>query len=207
VAVVSAEAAPLVGGRERTETISNTAPRFMIMALENEPSKTHQRPHKWRNLFFTLRDLRRIFPESQLDLIEQAVTSGEKLHRAELRIVIEGRLSALELFCGLTSRARAINLFSALNVWDTADNSGVLLYVLLAERSIEIVADRQVHELAQDETWNSIIKQLELEFKNENHAQGLLTIIETLNSLLARHFPAVTPRIKNELTNRPLLVL
>ena len=89
--------------------------------------------------------VRRAFPAKTLKAIEDAVAASESLHRGELRFVVEAGLSFSELWRGTTARQRALAVFSDLHVWDTEDNSGVLIYVLLADRQVEILADRGIN--------------------------------------------------------------
>lgn len=86
------------------------------------------------------------FPRQTLNAIEQAVTGGEKTHRGQVRFVVEAELTTAQLWCGVSARERALDVFSLLRVWDTQENNGVLMYVLLADRKVEIVADRGIHK-------------------------------------------------------------
>lgn len=163
----------------------------------------------WAHLTFTRFTLHRMFPESELDVLQNAIAAGERSHNAELRVVIEGRFTPYELLTGLSPQARALELFSSLRVWDTESNSGVLLYVLLAERAIELVADRGVHKLAGGETWEGVVNQLQEAFKAGNFASGMAAVIDELNGILTENFPVSDKqdRKRNELSDRPLLIL
>ena len=100
--------------------------------------------------------VRRAFPAKTLKAIEDAVAASESLHRGELRFVVEAGLSFSELWRGTTARQRALAVFSDLHVWDTEDNSGVLIYVLLADRDVEIVADRGIHRQVGEAAWQRV---------------------------------------------------
>ena len=109
-----------------------------------------------RHLATTSARVRRAFPASALHSIEQAIATSEASHAGEIRFVVEGSLDGLPLLRGQTARERAIELFAQLHVWDTVDNTGVLIYVLLADRRVEIVADRGIHAKAGAEAWSAI---------------------------------------------------
>lgn len=159
-----------------------------------------------QNLFGEWFRLGRVFPPDVLDAVMQGVADGERRHRGELRVAIESRLPTMAVAQGLTARDRAAMLFAHLRVWDTDDNCGVLLYVLLAEHRIEIVADRGiVNRVAQDE-WDAIAAHMREAFAAGRFRDGLLTGVEEAGGLLATHFPGDgTPR-ENQLPDRPLVL-
>ena len=104
---------------------------------------------RWiHHLFLDYLALKRAFPRATLSAIERAVGEQEKRHRGELRVAIEGGLPLQALVAGRSARERAIGHFTRLRVWDTEDNAGVLVYLLLADRRVEIVADRGIHARA-----------------------------------------------------------
>lgn len=149
--------------------------------------------------------MRRAFPQATLDAIEAAIRSGESLHGGELRFVVESSLDGAPLWGGQSPRERAIELFSQLRVWDTEHNSGVLMYVLMADRSVEIVADRGIDARAGARAWLDIGRSMETRFRAGEFDTGAREGIEAVSALLARHFPrAVDDR--NELPDRPLVL-
>src|SRR6188474_2725717 len=89
----------------------------------------------------------RAFPRRTLEAIEAAIGASERRHRGEIRFAVEGALEFLPVASGLTARERALELFSVLKVWDTEENTGVLIYVQCVERDIEVVADRGISRL------------------------------------------------------------
>ena len=98
---------------------------------------------RWlRHLLTTRWSARRRFPVAALDALEAAIAAGERQHRGELRVLIEPALDLAQILAGITPRQRAVRAFAELGVWDTAENNGVLLYIGLADRAVEIVADR-----------------------------------------------------------------
>jgi uncharacterized membrane protein len=147
--------------------------------------------------------VRKSFPRSALERIGQAIAGSERLHHGEICFAVEGGLplQALAASC----RARAEELFGLLKVWDTAENCGVLLYVQLVDRDIEIVADRGIAARVPQSEWEAICRAVEERFRKNEFVAGALEGIERITTLLARNFPAegVNP---NELPDRPRLV-
>ena len=148
----------------------------------------------------------RAFPERTLDAIEAAIRAGEAAHSAELCFAVEAALDAGDLWRGMTARERAIEVFSELRVWDTAANNGVLIYVLLAEHDVEIVADRGAAACIAPEAWERVCRELEAHFRAGRFAEGALAGVSAAGALLAQHFPAVAERPNpNELRDRPVV--
>lgn len=158
-----------------------------------------------KHLFATDRALRRAFPPALLARIEQAVKATEARHRGELRLVVEGALPPLAIWRGLTARARAIELFSALRVWDTEENSGVLIYVQFVDHKVEIVADRGIAAKVDHATWRDVCAGMERAFKAGRFEDGALGALAETDRLLERHFPA-GPANPNELPDHPLVI-
>lgn len=158
-----------------------------------------------RHLAATTAHVRRAFPASALHSIEQAIAASEATHAGELRFVVEGALDGLPLLRGQTARERAIELFAQLHVWDTEHNTGVLIYVLLADRRVEIVADRGIHARAGAEAWSEICRGMEGLFGHAEFGRGAVHGIEAVTQLLARHFP-LAPGDRNELPDTPVLL-
>ena len=148
---------------------------------------------------------RRPFTAAAMDRIEAAVRKSETLHGAELRVALEAGLHPAALLRGLTPRGRAIEAFSELRVWDTEHNSGVLLYLQLVDRSIEIVADRGINARVQQRQWQDICRRMENAFSQGRFEQGLLEAIDEITGLLARHFPPLRGK-PDELEDRPVLL-
>jgi uncharacterized membrane protein YgcG len=160
-----------------------------------------------RHLATTPWRVRRAFPPATLTAIESAVKHAEAGHHGELRFAVEGSLDTLALLQGQTPRERAIDVFSLLRVWDTAHNSGVLIHVLLADRSVEIVADRGIHARVGEDEWSRICRSMEGEFAKGHFEQGALRGIEAVSRSLARHFPAGRhDTAHDELPDAPVLL-
>jgi len=148
---------------------------------------------------------RRRFPGHVLQAIEKAITTVEAKHAGELRFVVEGSLDLAALWAGCTPRQRAIELFGQLGIWDTAENNGVLIYVLMAERDVEIIADRGIAARVGAAEWETVCRLMEAHFRAGRFREGSLAGIEAVGELLARHFPQQGGD-RNEQPNRPVLL-
>ena len=158
-----------------------------------------------RHLLFSARRVRSAFPQETLAAIERAITESEAAHDGEIRFAVEGALDGAPLFAGQAPRERALDVFSALRVWDTERNNGVLIYVLLADRDVEIVADRGVAALVAPAEWQSICAEIEAAFREEKFEQGSLAAIRAVTDRLTSHFPA-SGADRNELPDRVVLL-
>jgi len=147
----------------------------------------------------------RAFDRATLDAIEHAVGASESRHHGELRFVVEGGLPVAHLWRRATPRERALELFSALRVWDTAENSGILIYVQMADRSVEIVADRGIAALVRHDEWERICRTMEQAFRGRDFRGGALAAIDAASAILTQHLPAETAN-PDELPDRPLVV-
>jgi uncharacterized membrane protein len=162
---------------------------------------------RWiRHLFLDHLALRRAFPHAALAAIGRAVATQEKRHRGQLRVAIEGGLPLQALAAGRTVRERALEHFARLRVWDTQDNAGVLVYVLLADRRVEIVADRGIHARVGDTAWETICGAVQQEFAAGRFEAGVLSGLASISDLLAQHFPAKPGENPNELPDAPVIV-
>jgi uncharacterized membrane protein len=145
----------------------------------------------------------RAFPSRALREIEAAIKASERLHDGELRFAVEAGLPLHVL--KTTTRKRAEALFGQLGVWDTEHNSGVLIYVQLVDRRIEIIADRGISARVEESEWNAICRQMEQAFKQGQHGEGAVQAIEAITRLLAQHFPP-RGRNPNELPDKPVVL-
>lgn len=159
-----------------------------------------------KHLWFTDWQLRRLFPRNTLDAIELAIKVSEATHSGEIRFAVEGSLDGWPLFKGQSARERAIEVFSQLRMWDTEHNNGVLIYVLLADQAVEIVADRGIHARAGTPTWSAICQQMELAFSKADYESGALKGIEAVTRTLNSHFPYQGKHM-NELSDEPALLI
>ncbi len=161
---------------------------------------------RWlKHLFMPPRAWRRAFPQTTLDAIEAAIAASETSHSGEIRFVLENSLPGSLVWRGMSGRERAIEMFSNLHVWDTADNSGVLIYLLLADHDIEIVADRGIAARVDAAAWETIAQTMEAAFRQGDFERGALAGIEQVGALLATHFPP-SGHNPDELANRPVIL-
>ncbi len=145
------------------------------------------------------------FSKQSLRNIEKAIAANEKLHSGEIRFVVEAGLDPLEIVFGKTPKKRAIELFGRLNIWDTEHNNGVLIYLLLADRDVEIVADRGIHHLVGDAGWERICHAMELRFRAGEFEAGVLEGIAAIGNELSQHFPPQGGQ-RNEIPNKPVVI-
>ena len=157
----------------------------------------HLLQHRWRE--------RRDFPPKVLAAIEVAIKAGEATHAGQVRFVVEGALDGAPLFRNQPARERALDIFSQLRIWDTAHNNGVLIYLLLADRDVEIVADRGIDAHIGNAGWEKICVAMETEFRGGNFERGVVKGIEAVSRLLATHFPG-TGADRNELPDAPVVI-
>ena len=158
-----------------------------------------------RHVFATRAGTRRLFPPQALAEIEAAIKDVESRHSGEIRFVVETALDINELLNGLAPRARALEVFSHTRVWDTEANNGVLIYVLLADRDVEILADRGIASRVPPQEWETICREIESHYREGRFAQGSVAGIRSVGALLARHFPG-DKGDANELPDQPVLL-
>ena len=157
----------------------------------------HLIEHHWR--------ARRVFSAAVLADIEQAIKAGEATHCGQLRFVVEGALDGRPLFKNQPARERALDIFSHLRIWDTAHNNGVLIYLLLADRKVEIIADRGIDAKTGAAGWAAICRDMEADFRNGRFKIGVLRGIAAVSRELAKYFPPdAHPR--NELPDKPIVI-
>jgi uncharacterized membrane protein len=147
----------------------------------------------------------RAFPRETLMAIEKAIKASEATHRGEIRFVVEGALDTAPLLRGQTARERAIDVFSQLRIWDTAHNNGVLIYLLLADRDVEIVADRGIDAKVGAQEWERICRKMEAAFRQADFQGGVVAGIQEVTRHLAEHFPP-TGDDRNELPDKPVVM-
>jgi uncharacterized membrane protein len=158
-----------------------------------------------RHLFMPPWAWRRAFPQATLDAIEAAIHKSEIGHGGEIRFAIENSLPGILAWRGISGRERAIEVFSNLRVWDTEHNSGVLVYLLLADHDIEIVADRGIAARVDHPTWEAVAQTMEAAFSQGDFERGALEGIRQISELLAQNFPP-SGHNPDELANRPVIL-
>jgi hypothetical protein len=187
VSAAAAESPPAVARREAGDGDATVIRRCLCHLLAGNPGRRH-------------------FPPQTLAAIQHAVAAGERRHRGEICFAIEDALPWRAALANLGSRERARQVFAQLRVWDTRDDSGVLVYVLLADHAIEIVADRGIAAKVAESEWIAICAQLREHFVAGDWEQGALEAVASISDLLAAHFPVDDRDNPDELSNRPVLL-
>lgn len=158
--------------------------------------------HRWRDEA----DTRRAIPPQLLEKLARQVADSEKRHTGEIRIYVEAGLPFSYLWRDATPRERAIAMFGKLRVWDTEQNNGVLIYLLLAEHAIEVVADRGVSRHVTPVQWQQIVRHMGEAFRAGRYEEGLTQALDEVTTLLVQHFPAPPGAANaNELPDTPVL--
>ncbi|HEX4918096.1 MAG TPA: TPM domain-containing protein [Limnobacter sp.] len=158
------------------------------------------------HLCTTERAVHKAFGTPCLQAVEQTIQASEQHHTGEIRFAVESALALPDLLANRSARERAVDVFSNLRVWDTEHNNGVLIYVLLADHAIEIVADRGIHRAVGDAAWDAVCTQVKEAFGRQDYLQGSTRAIEAVSALLMAHFPCKQLGGPNELPNRPVVL-
>ena len=157
-----------------------------------------------RHLLATPFAVRRAFPPAALAAIESAIGQAETTHSGEIRFAVEAALDAGALLASLSARERALQVFAELGVWDTEQNNGVLIYLLLADHDVEIVADRGISSHVGDSQWEAICHEMENAFRQNKFDDGVVKGIGRIAELLSRYSTAEGRG--NELFDRPIIL-
>ena len=145
---------------------------------------------RWcRHLWLDADDVRRYLPKDSLQRLEARVQQSETRHRGELRVCVEGGLGWAGLRADFHTHARAVALFSQLRVWDTEHNNGVLIYLCLAERRIEILADRGISSQVDPAVWQAMVQSLSRHVKPGNFEAGLIETIDQVGQWMKQLYP------------------
>lgn len=171
----------------------------------------------WTRFFRVLRhrsqdttDTRRAIPADMVQRLMERVAASEQRHTGEIRIYVESSLPSSYLWRGADTRERAVMMFSKLRVWDTAHNNGVLIYLMLAEHAIELVADRGIDAHVPAHHWQMVVTRMADAFRGDRYEDGLTQALEEVSAVLVEHFPAVDAAGAqqdnlNELPDAPVL--
>ena len=145
----------------------------------------------------------RAFTPEAMAAIELAVQDSEARPRGEIRFAVEGGLDFPALLQGVDARSRAVDVFAHLRVWDTEENTGVLIYVQWLDRRVEIVADRGIARRVPQADWDAVCRRLEMAFREGRYGPGAVEAVRAVGELLAGPFPARGDN-PDELPNRPV---
>ncbi|RZI75760.1 MAG: TPM domain-containing protein, partial [Variovorax sp.] len=161
----------------------------------------------WRHRWTDEAAVRRVLPPDMLERLARRVAASEHRHTGEIRICVEAGLPMSYLWRDAPARQRAVMLFGKLRVWDTQHNNGVLIYLLLAEHAIEIVADRGIDAHVDAAEWAAMTQRMGAAFREGRFEDGLTQALEEVSALLVAHFPAAPgERNSNELPDAPVLL-
>jgi uncharacterized membrane protein len=147
--------------------------------------------------------VRQVFPRRVMGRLEEAIRASEQRHSGQICFAVEPALDLAPLLRGQTAQRRAVEVFSRLRVWDTEHNNGVLIYLLLADHDVEILADRGIHAKVGAEAWEAICRAMEQAFREGRFEDGALAGVQAVSDLLATHFPGRGP---NALPDRPVVL-
>lgn len=159
----------------------------------------------WRHVRMNPIKAARCFPPATLDAIQREIAAQEASHRGEICFVIEAELASGLLWRGVGPRERARQVFALQGVWNTEENNGVLVYVLLADRAVEIVADRGIDSRLTPAEWRAICDVMQARFAEGRYEEGALAGIRAIAACMASHFPGEGPH-RNELPDRPVVL-
>jgi uncharacterized membrane protein len=158
--------------------------------------------HRW----FDESDTRRALAPQALERIQQRIAASERAHTGEIRVCVEAGLPLSYLWRGASARERAVSMFGKQRVWDTEANNGVLIYLLLAEHQIEIVADRGIARHAPPGHWESTVDGMRQEFRAGRFEPGVMQAIGAVEALMLQHYPRAEGQANpNELPDKPFV--
>ena len=158
-----------------------------------------------KHLLLTHWQVDQVFPRKTLNAIEDALKASETAHVGQIRFAVEGALHSAPLLKGQSARDRALDVFSQLRVWDTDHNNGLLIYLLLADRAVEIVADRGIHSKVGSPEWEKVCRTMENAFKQGDYEGGVVRGIQAVTQHLKQHFPAYDTD-QDELPDKPVVL-
>jgi len=161
----------------------------------------------WRHQWMDEADVRRVLPDAAMERLAARVAASERRHSGEIRLCVEAGLPWSYLRRDASARERAVTLFGKLRVWDTENNNGVLVYLLLAEHAIEIVADRGISARVSAAEWAAMTQRMGAAFREGRFEDGLTQALEEMSALLVEHFPLADDQPDtNELPDAPLVL-
>ena len=160
----------------------------------------------WRHFVTDRGEVNRHFSAEDLDRVKRAIAAGETRHAGQVCFAVEAALPLASVWRRERPRARALEVFSLLRIWDTEENCGVLVYLLLADRDVEIIADRGIHERVGARTWGAVCRKMETAFRDGRFVEGVEAGLAEINALLAEHYPRGGAAGANELPDRPVVL-
>ncbi len=160
----------------------------------------------YRHVLATQRGAHRLFSEQIMRRLQEVVAAGEATHRGEVRLIVESALPLRKVRRGMSTRQRALDLFGTFRVWDTEENNGVLLYINIADRKLEVIADRAAAQAVAGAHWQAVCDLALRSFRAGDFERGVTEALQAIHESLAGAFPTHgTPRA-NELPDAPVLL-
>lgn len=175
------------------------------VAGERQGSTWQKLRRVWRHRLASDRQVRATFHDAAFKQIESAIAAGEALHRGEVRFAVEAELDLYRLWAGMTPRERALQVFSEQGIWDTEENTGVLIYLLWADHAVEIIADRTASRCLPEARWQAICEAMAQACRSNRHVDGVVAAISDVNAALQAALPA-TGQDPDELPNRSIVL-
>jgi len=160
----------------------------------------------WRHIITDHHSLRRIFTLDALARIERVIVDTEKTHGGQVVFAVESALPLARVHHQVTPRERALEVFGLLRVWDTQHNNGVLIYLLLADHDVEIIADRGIAQVEGDAPWRAICADIERAAAAGRQVDGVIEGIRASAAVIARRFPYDAASARNELSDKPVIL-
>ncbi|CEI53049.1 FIG004694: Hypothetical protein [Acinetobacter bereziniae] len=160
---------------------------------------------RWLKHCLYMQASKRYFSKQDQHTIAQAVQQAEEGHVGEIQVVIEGHIPSHQAYHQNT-RLRAQQLFAELGVWDTEYNSGVLLYLNLCEKAVEIVVDRGIHQVTTPQTWQQICDEMIVQLKNKHYRLAVERGVNEIGKVLNLFYKQQKPDNMNELANQPIIL-
>ena len=195
----------LLGGVGRWRRLRGRR-RLGGLVMDNKPQRQSLLGRMFRHLWLDESDTRGAIPPDLVERLSRRVAASEKRHSGEVRIYVEASLPLSYLRRRAAPRERAVSMFGKLRVWDTEQNNGVLIYLLLAEHAIEIVADRGISVQVPEDEWRRIVERMGSAFQEKRFEDGLTQALEEVSALLVAHFPLALGSVNaNELPDEPVL--
>lgn len=175
------------------------------MAGDQSASTLHRFKRLWRHRWASTRQVLAVFDEAAFGRVESAIAEGETQHRAEIRFAVEAELDLYRLWASMTARERALQVFAEQAIWDTEENTGVLIYLLWADHAVEIVADRGADRILTAARWQEICATLTKACHDGRHVDGVVAAIRAISEALHAALPA-RPDNQDELPNRSIVL-
>lgn len=159
-----------------------------------------------RHVLATQRGTHRLFSEETLRRLQDVVTAGEATHRGEVRLIVESSLPLRKVRRGMSTRQRALDLFGTFRVWDTEENNGVLIYINIADRKLEVIADRAAARAIGDAHWQGVCDVASVAFREGDYERGLTDALRSVHAALTAAYPSNGTRSENQLPDRPTIL-